>query len=531
MPTLPPPVQSPGDAPATPPRPRPHMLTLRTLRSIFLLAALPLCAGCGMTVYKPGDPVSIDLDAATAAALATSLEHPEAGDDAWMKPETWPERWPVWSGLRRGTVAAARVKPVGMIIPIKGPVRAMRSGPQTQQKIEAEQSADVQLLMNRRRVRLGDTTVRFEGEGRGSFVYLPLGPDDPPIQGKAAIYLKFLSGREVPMPPRGQSAPSSSLLSPPAGPNADADQPEPTRLVQIQRTWLAYYEPLPEAAPARQPKGVVVLMPGLFGTPDDVVVGLLQNMRARGWGVLRLLSQPSRFTEQRTFRLTPETDIDAEGARIADVLTDRAAECAYAVHAALLYLRQERPETATVPTALVGMSGGAITLPTVLARDPQMFQSAVCIAGGVDFLRIALESTYTSWIDAVKVQYDDRVESGAVEPRLVTAYQRSAPLDTVKTAKALRMLPTLMIHARGDGAVPAHLGDELWLRAGKPERWTFNVGHELLFFLLPNHFTRLGQWIEQNTPNPAAGGAGSGATVGPAAQPVPAGTTGQGGRQ
>lgn len=490
-----------------------------------LTAAL---SGCGMTIYKPARSAgALGIDGSMGTSDGSGEAGGEAGasaelaalqNEVWMKPEAWPARWAVWSGLRRSTLANSPVRPMGIVTTVRGPVRAMRAGPETQQKIEQEQTSDVAQLMYRRRVRVAEGVVRFEGEGRGSFVFLSRdereeGGGEPPI--KAAMYLKFISGREVPM--------SRSLAEPGSGVRRlwgddrkvddDKDgQEEATRLVQIQRTWFAYYDPTPgvNGSSAEKPKGVAVLMPGLFGTPDNVILPLIREMQARGWGVLRMLAHPSRFTERVVFEINKGDDLDEKGALIADILTDRAAECAYSVHAALLYLRQEKPGTAGLPTTLIGMSGGAMVLPTVMARDPGQFQSAVVIAGGADYLRIALESNYTGWIDAVKVKIAEEIDTPELRAALVKAYQKHAPLDTTQTTRVLRVLPTLMVHGTTDRAVPAHLGDESWELAGRPERWVYEVGHELLFFSLPWQIERMADWIEQHTPKPRAKGGSAG---------------------
>jgi hypothetical protein len=503
----------------------------RVLTSAALLCVLAglmsVMSGCGMTIYKPARSAgAVGIDGLVGTADGSGEAGGEAGatselsalkDEVWMKPEAWPARWAVWSGLRRSTLANSPVRPMGIVTAIRGPVRAMRAGPESQQKIEQEQTSDVAQLMYRRRVRVSEGVVRFEGEGRGSFVFLSRderedGGGEPPI--KAAMYLKFISGREVPMS-RSLAEPGSGVRR--LGGDDDKDAPDQaTRLVQIQRTWFAYYDPTPgvNGSSAEKPKGVAVLMPGLFGTPDNVILPLIREMQGRGWGVLRMLAHPSRFTERVVFEINKGDNLDQKGALIADILTDRAAECAYSVHAALLYLRQEKPGTAGLPTTLIGMSGGAMVLPTVMARDPGQFQSAVVIAGGVDYLRVAMESNYTGWIDAVKVKIAEEIDTPELRAELVKAYQKHAPLDTTQTTRVLRLVPTLMVHGTTDRAVPAHLGDESWEVAGRPERWVYEVGHELLFFSLPWQIERMADWIEQHTPRPREKGGSAGVGAG-----------------
>jgi fermentation-respiration switch protein FrsA (DUF1100 family) len=57
-------------------------------------------------------------------------------------------------------------------------------------------------------------------------------------------------------------------------------------------------------------------------------------------------------------------------------------------------------------------------------------------------------------------------------------------------------MPMLLIHGTRDLAVPAHLGDLLWERLGRPERWSEEAGHEEIFMRLPQQIERLVGWIE-----------------------------------
>ncbi|MEQ8769591.1 MAG: alpha/beta hydrolase [Phycisphaerales bacterium] len=270
--------------------------------------------------------------------------------------------------------------------------------------------------------------------------------------------------------------------------------------VELQRTWFGLYDPSENLKGDRTQRGTIVLMPGMFGTPEPVIESLIKSMRDRGWSVLRMLSHPSRFTE----RLEVHVDADPSGAAriFAEELTDRAAECAYAASAAVQHAHTLRPELADKPTVLLGMSGGAIALPTVFAYDPDAYDASVLIAGGVNFLGINLASNYASFIDAVHAQWgdlDDPRDPTQDEQRaLAMAYLEHAALDGHHLAEALTSKPTLIIHGSSDRAVPAVFGDQLWERAGKPERWVFPVGHELVFLALPTQAGRMHRWLVEN---------------------------------
>lgn len=539
------------------------------------LALMALGLQACVSVYRPPT---------LAGAARAEPEHPSQGDT--LSIDAWPARVPVRNTLRQlraatpepATGQAPRHALMGVPIRLSRPVTPMRRTPQILRRIEQELTADALLLSLSRLgpVLPGRTQVR--SEGRGSFLFVST--DEPAADPRLApaAYYKFVSGRVEPLEPEPRRAPAlaqPALPQPPAdlpaavmifeglpvaaepggggqggaGPDIatpgtptprastpsapDADTPDPAVVIQLQRTWFSFYAPLASGADP-EPRGLIVLLPGVFGTPADVIDAMVHQFRGRGWAVLRMLSHPSRFTERRAYRVSPDDPSPAARA-IAREMSDRAAECAYAVEGVLSHVILERPGLARAPRVLVGMSGGALVLPTVLARDPAAWSAAVLIGGGADWLSVALRSNYASLINAFTFVWrpdppeppgaDAAGQAAASAPAQVvpTAAQRqalsdhylaNAPLDPIHTARLLRELPTLFVHASADRAVPADLGDRLWDAAGRPERWSIGVGHELLFLTLPWHAARLADWVGAaalRSPEPAPGPTPAGA--------------------
>ena len=305
-------------------------------------------------------------------------------------------------------------------------------------------------------------------EGPGSFIYRVGRPDKPsdPDQKPAPHpeFLVFVSG------------------------SPDRD---------IQRTWFAFSLPR-----ADQTRGTALLMPGLFGTPPATLDLVTRRLRGDGWAVLRMMSQPSRFTAKATFEI--DTGDPAPGLKlVATEFDDRTAECAYAVEAAFAFVERTHPDLARLPRIAVGMSGGAMTLPTVVAREPGRYAAAVLIAGGCDFFTMALESNYQYIVNAFTFRWTPVEPPEEQRPALARLYLDAAALDSYHTAAALKGKPILMIHGSFDMAVPAHLGDLLWERLDKPERWVKKAGHEEVFMRLPGDMDRLMQWVAEHAPGPA----------------------------
>jgi hypothetical protein len=322
------------------------------------------------------------------------------------------------------------------------------------------------------RTLLGDyrknSSLRLEGPGSMLVEFETAGPEETTKrEDRASMYFKFVSAQDVT----------------PAG--------MPRRTLELQRTWFAYYEPA--RTPDDPSKPVVLVIPGMFGSPEPVVNGLVNRLRLRGWPVLRMICHPSRFTETET------VDVDVSAyepgmRRIAEILTDRAAECAYAASAAFEHLEQERPGLAARGRAAIGFSGGAMAMPTVVALEPDRYRSIVLVGGGCDFFLIAERSNYASWIDGLRVRYSGPVDA-AQRRALDSAYMDAAPLDSYHTARALRGLRTLAIQGSIDRAVPSDLGDLLWERLGRGERWLDAQTHETLFLTLPMRYDAIIDWL------------------------------------
>ena len=270
----------------------------------------------------------------------------------------------------------------------------------------------------------------------------------------------------------------------------------------IERTGFEFSEPAAGVAV----RGLVLLMPGMFGTPEGVLRPLNNELRKAGFAVLRMKAQPSRFTEEVTFRIEPSAEMPVEAKRVAMEFTNRVGECGLSSAAAIDEVYKRRPELAKVPMIAIGFSAGAMTLPSVVARTPDRFAGAVMVGGGCDFWRMVQASNYSKWIDAVRVEWPkdekgfEQKPDGDVKRNFDDLVLLYSPLDSYHTVKALQNKPVLFVHGENDLAVPSPLGDVLFERCKgvggvQPERWSKPVGHELLFMGLRQDFPRLLEWV------------------------------------
>lgn len=434
---------------------------LRQILIPALILALPTMTGACVAVYP-----AVGARAQPGAASAVTAARAEApGEPADPAADRWPARW------------GAPDAPRGLIVPIEH--RVIDLIPRHLGRFHHLRTAELEYRHAEALAKgVGiEDGFRFEAEGPGSLVFLPpveaADAKDPAQPGDEAEVFAFVSAQET----------------------ADSTADDPR--IAIERTWFALYD-----ADTRDVKGTIVLIPGMLGTPQPIIEGQIRAWRTNGYAVLRFLAHPSRFTERAEVQVTEGDEADV-GRRLAEIYDQRTAECAFAADAALDHVFARRPSLRDKPVVLVGMSGGAMVLPTVYAYAPERYDAAVLIAGGANFLKISVQSNYAEWIDAIVLDWEpDRADSvGEPTPdrleRVSNAYLSASRLDATHTAPELADIPVLMLHATRDRAVPSATGDTLWRLLNTPERWVFNVGHEVIFVMLPMQTGRVLAWIDR----------------------------------
>jgi predicted esterase len=266
----------------------------------------------------------------------------------------------------------------------------------------------------------------------------------------------------------------------------------------IEHAGFLVYDPLAKKGEELEasPRGVILLMPGLLATPEGTLDGLARRLRRSNWVVLRMVAQPSRFIERFPMVIESE-DVEGSVGRIARVLDERTADCAYVTAEAFAALEAKRPELAKLPRIAIGFSGGAITLPTVVALEADRYAGAVMVGGGSNFLQMIDNSNYTSFLGGEPPQWPEELkeaELAALKAKAYDSFAKQAVLDAFNTAGALRDKHTLMVYGSTDQAVPSPLSDQLWARMGKKQREVYDVGHEVLFAQLAARFDAIVTW-------------------------------------
>lgn len=378
----------------------------------------------------------------------------------------WPARWSPRAGDAQPYLAVRE----SLLRPVK--VIESRTWFGGADAHRAEDRADFERLA--RELPAGAPVPRFEAEGSNAYV---VRLNDPPAADEP--------GAQPPQARRDRPRLAFKVIS--AQPRADD-----AKTLVLERTSFVYLDATGQAKDV--PRAIVLIMPGMFGTPEPIIDQLQARLRSSGYAVLRMLAHPGRFTERFEHTIDP-ANLDASAKILADTFGTRTAEAAYAVERAFAFVAEKVPGAGALPRVAVGMSGGGMILPTVVAREVEKYAGAIIIGGGCNFWGIAESSNYGRWIAATSVRWPSP-PTEEQRRALHEKYLRVASMDSYHTAARLRGRRVLLLQGASDQAVPAAYGDLLWERLGRPERRLSNAGHELLFMMLPTQWGEVLSWID-----------------------------------
>ena len=315
-------------------------------------------------------------------------------------------------------------------------------------------------------------------------------------------------GEQVPRNQRNNAVMTLRYVS------AEETSREGEAITQLHTAWFTVFEPASaapqEGRPQQSTRGVVLLMPGLLATPEGTLSQLTRSLTGRNWLVVRMVAQPSRFLERIEFAIDSSSPdfLAAPAKLIATTFDERGAECAYAAQTALAFVERERPALKDLPRVAIGFSGGAMTLPTVVAREPDVYDGAIMVGGGCDFWLMTQTSNYNQWIGAVSASWQGEPGTPTDDHKraLDEAYLKASILDSYHTAQALAGKPALVMLGDMDQAVPAPLGELLATRleraGAKVTVQREPMGHEALFMTLPKRFDAVHAWLDEHFPPP-----------------------------
>lgn len=242
-------------------------------------------------------------------------------------------------------------------------------------------------------------------------------------------------------------------------------------------------------------RGVVVHLPSIGNRRYEDKVN--DAFRRRGWSVL------SALPPQLTIRVI-ETGEDVSpptvtsGESLARRLDAFAADYAYAVEGVLKYLRRWHPDVRAEPIAVVGYSAGALAASSVATRLNDDVEAVIFVGGGANVADILLDS------HAANLGYRVRMRHGAAVAEqlssLPDAYLEACTFDPYHVAPLLRSTPVLMVDGSFDQIIPERNRALLYERLHEPERWSYPVGHVLLFWMLPTQARAIADWLDGAVP-------------------------------
>jgi hypothetical protein len=240
---------------------------------------------------------------------------------------------------------------------------------------------------------------------------------------------------------------------------------------------------------------------GSIDVNSDGESKMLQLARDRGWNVLAC--------SIGTDYMRPEKIVVNEGGatRLAHRIDNHLADRAYAMEALIAYYEMHRSDLLVGPRVIVGMSAGAIALPTVVARIGPV-DAAVLIGGGENVAEIIacspLFSQHIELVDAhLKMGPKDDLKVKLVpcsnqkkRAEFADAVMRKSKIDPRYAAAALKGTSALMVQAKYDDNVPASAGQSMYESLGRPDRWQYRTGHIGLTLLMPWKIDYVLDWME-----------------------------------
>lgn len=263
---------------------------------------------------------------------------------------------------------------------------------------------------------------------------------------------------------------------------------------------------VPVLFPAAEPRGLCLLLTSIafVSEPESL---LARTLAQRGW-LVALITPPASAYKLDGLVVIENSDDDDDGAAstLAAIVDQHLAERAYAASAVVSQLFHEDPALDHKPLVLIGASLGALTLPAVAARLDHAPAAAVFIGGGMDLPRILLTTelgrarlSIMTLHPTGDANFQLSRPTDALRKRTAARALQLSRLDPAHLAPRLAGLPVLQIYAAHDEIIPANLGDDLYESLAHPERWSYPVGHTVLFFILGNTTSAIADWIAHAT--------------------------------
>lgn len=232
---------------------------------------------------------------------------------------------------------------------------------------------------------------------------------------------------------------------------------------------------------------------------------LVNQLRKRGWHVLVALP-PDSLYRSKLPAMTTDTFARHHAVQLlAEDMDRHYAEQAYSTRAALAYLRHSRPHWLHGKKVLIGTSAGTFGLPAEVLMNPD-WDSLVIISGGTNLLdayekgAAGVFRNTLNWVKDARQDPPARIKNIPTDEQYHQLYRAASErtrLHSGNTASRIRDHRILMISGRFDRILPAEQVADYHLALGRPERWTYPVGHHLIAVKMAFEVGKLDRWLSK----------------------------------
>lgn len=230
---------------------------------------------------------------------------------------------------------------------------------------------------------------------------------------------------------------------------------------------------------------------------------VVKKFRALGWNIVVALPPDSLFRTKLPAMTSPRGTMESAAKLLAEDMDRHYAEQGYATRTALAYLRRTRPDWLAKKKVLMATSAGSFGLPAEVLMNPG-WDAIVITSGGTNLLETFEEGAAGVFPNALKWIADARRDPPAdvtyipSDEEYRQLYRRAAKMTKLHAgalAPLIRNENILMISGRWDRILSKSQLDGLHIALGRPERWTYPLGHHLVAVQLALEVGRIDRWL------------------------------------
>jgi len=235
--------------------------------------------------------------------------------------------------------------------------------------------------------------------------------------------------------------------------------------------------------------------------------GVVKRFRKRGWNVVVALPSDSLYRSRLPVYLSQKEDPEAAARYLAEDMDRHFHEQGQALKLARAYLKKTRPGWLGLRQILMGTSGGSFSLPAVALKNPKVWDKIIFISPGANLMKTYEKGAANifpstlAFVDTIRGQFspeDLRIPSREEYRRMYLRAAELTRLQPSSLAPLLRHEKVLFLNGSKDAILPKEEIENAYLALGRPERWTYPLGHHLIALNLLTQTGRLEKWILQD---------------------------------